>query len=47
MAVRVSAAALDDEVKSLIMRYVTGKLEERQFLTAYRRLMRLRSLFNR
>ncbi|NLA57534.1 MAG: hypothetical protein GX855_01300 [Firmicutes bacterium] len=44
MAMRVST--LDDQLRSLVMRYVTGRLEEKRFLTAYRRLVRLRSLLN-
>lgn len=43
----MAASMLDRELKSLIMRYVTGEIEERRFLTAYRRLMRLHTLLYR
>jgi hypothetical protein len=43
----MTASTLDSELKSLIMQYVTGQLEEKRFRVAYRRLVRLRTLLGR
>jgi hypothetical protein len=40
----MSVSTFDSELRSLIMQYVTGQLEEKRFLAAYRRLIRLRTL---
>lgn len=43
----MGVSILDSELKELIMLYVTGNLEEKQFRAAYRRLVRLQALFRR
>lgn len=37
---------LDKKLRSLIMSYVTGQMEEKQFLKAYRRLLRIQSILS-
>gem|GEM_PF-2570210 len=43
----MSISTLEDELRTLIMRYVTGELGEKRFLAAYRRLIRLQALLRR
>ncbi len=43
----MGTSILDNELKELIMLYVTGNLGEKQFRAAYRRLIRLQALLNR
>ncbi len=43
----MDVSTINNELRSLIMRYITGNLEEKQFLTAYRRLVRLHALLRR
>ena len=41
----MAISALDHKLRELILLYINGSLEEKKFVTAYRRLIRLQALF--